>query len=163
MARVERPAKENLTVDLPNSIESKSSASPLSAASPSRRSPLRAPKGARARPRSSRQKALFAASALAAKKAQRPVILDLRKLTLIADYFVICHGTSDVQVRALARELEDQLEAHGLKRMSVQGMSEGRWVLVDLGDVMVHILGKFERGFYDLERLWGDAPRIEVA
>jgi ribosome-associated protein len=148
---------------LANGTKSKSSASASSAASPRRRSAPRASTAPRARPRSSRQKALFAASALAARKAQRPVILDLRKLTLIADYFVICHGASDVHVRALARELEEQLEAHRMKRISVQGMSEGRWVLVDLGDVIVHVLGEFERGFYDLERLWGDAPVIEIA
>lgn len=102
------------------------------------------------------------ASALAARKAQRPVILDLRKLTLIADYFVICHGSSEVHVRALAKDLREQLEAHGIKRIAAQGLPEGRWILVDLGDVIVHVLGEFERGFYDLERLWGDAPVIEV-
>jgi ribosome-associated protein len=118
--------------------------------------------GAPRRVRSSRQKALLAASVLAAKKAQRPVVLDLRKLTLIADYFVICHGTSDVHVRALAEELGEQLKAHGMGRTAPQGSADGRWVLFDLGDVIVHIFGDFERGFYDLERLWGDAKVIEV-
>ena len=117
---------------------------------------------ARVRPRSARQKALLAAAALADKKAQRPVILDLRKLTLIADYFVICHATSEVHAHALAEALGEQLEAHGLPRGSAQGLGNSRWILFDLGDVIVHIFTEFERGFYDLERLWGDAPRVEV-
>ena len=99
---------------------------------------------------------------LAAKKAERPVVLDLRRLTLIADYFVVCHGTSDVHVRALAKELGEQLKAHGLGHAAPQGAANGRWVLFDLGDVIVHIFGDFERSFYDLERLWGDAKVVEV-
>lgn len=105
---------------------------------------------------------MLAASVLAGRKAQRPVILDLRKLTIIADYFVICHGTSDVHVRALAEHLDEEMAARGLRRVSAQGLQEGHWVLLDLGDVIVHVFGEFERGFYDLERLWGDAPTIEV-
>jgi ribosome-associated protein len=117
---------------------------------------------ARARPRSARQKALLIASALAGKKALRPVILDLRKLTLIADYFVICHATSEVHARALAEALGEELKVQGLSRGSAQGLGDSRWILFDLGDVIVHIFAEFERGFYDLERLWGDAPTVEV-
>jgi len=120
------------------------------------------PKSARKRALSSRQKARLAASLLGAKKAQRPVILDLRKLTLITDYFVICHGISEVHVRALAKDLAEQLKAHGVKPSSAEGVADGRWVLFDLGDVIVHIFAALERGFYDLERLWGDAPRVEL-
>jgi ribosome-associated protein len=122
----------------------------------------RKPATARARPRTVRQKALLAAAALADRKALRPVVLDLRKLTLIADYFVICHATSEVHARALADALGEQLEAHGLPRGSAQGLGDSRWILFDLGDVIVHIFAEFERGFYDLERLWADAPRVEV-
>lgn len=118
---------------------------------------------AAARPRSSRQRALLAASVLAARKAQRAVILDLRKLTFIADYFVICHGTSEVHVRALAEELAERLKERRVSHAAAQGLRQGRWVLLDLGDVIVHIFMEFERGFYDLERLWGDAPTIEVS
>ena len=143
---------------MPDSTHSKSSADAKTAKAPARRTAT----GAAKRPRSSRQKALLAASALGARKAQHPVILDLRKLTLIADYFVICHGTADVHLRALARELEEQLKAAGVKRISVQGAAGGRWLLVDLGDVIVHIMGEFERGFYDLEGLWSDAKAIAV-
>lgn len=113
--------------------------------------------------RTSRQKARLAASVLAAKKAQRTVILDLRKLTVIADYFVICTGMSEVHVRALAQELVSQLAQRGVDRVAVQGAADGRWVLLDLGDVIVHVFRDFERRFYDLERLWGEAPATEVA
>ena len=116
-----------------------------------------------ARPRSSRQKALLAAQTVAAKKAQDTVILDLRKLTVIADYFVICSGVSETHVRALAEELLRQLAAHGSQHIAAQGVSDGRWALVDLGDVIVHIFMQFEREFYDLEGLWGKAPTLAVA
>jgi len=100
---------------------------------------------------------------LVAKKAERVTVLDLRKLTLIADYFAICHGRSEAHVRALAKELGEQLAARGVKTLAVQGLPEGRWVLLDLGDVIVHIFAEFERRFYALERLWGDAPLLDVS
>ncbi len=116
----------------------------------------------RRRPRSSRQKALLAASILVGKKAQQAVILDLRKLTIITDYFVICSGISEVHVRALAKDLLAQLGELGVRQIAPHGAQAGRWVLLDLGDVMVHIFMDFERRFYDLEGLWGSAPIIEV-
>ena len=106
---------------------------------------------------------MLAGSILAAKKGQQIVILDLRKLTIIADYFVIATGTSEVHVRALAKELIEQLKGHGVRPGSAQGVQDGHWALVDLGDVIIHVFMEFERGFYALERLWADAPRIEVA
>jgi ribosome-associated protein len=65
-------------------------------------------------------------------------------------------------VRALAEDLAEQLAAHGVKPGAAEGAAEGRWVLFDLGDVIVHIFAELERGFYALERLWGDAPRVEL-
>ena len=119
--------------------------------------------GGRTRPRGSRQKALLAAEILAAKKAQDTVVLDLRKLTLIADYFVVCTGISETHVRALAQELLERFKELRLPSAAAQGVADGHWALLDFGDVIVHIFGGFERGFYDLERLWGDAPVTEVA
>jgi len=106
--------------------------------------------------------ALLAACILVGKKAQETVILDLRKLTVITDYFVICSGISEVHVRALAEDLLQQLGELGVRQIRDHGMRAGRWALLDLGDVMVHIFSDFERRFYDLEGLWGDAPVIEV-
>lgn len=110
----------------------------------------------------SRQKAKLAASLLAAKKAQQTVILDLRKLTVVADYFVICTGMSDVHVRALAEDLAKQLKAHGLRPGPLHGVANGRWVLLDLGDVIIHIFAEFERSFYALEQRWVEAPSVSV-
>jgi len=99
---------------------------------------------------------------LAAKKAQDTVVLDLRKLTVIADYFVVCTGISETHVRALARELLERFKELRLPSVSAQGAADGHWALIDFGDVIVHIFGGFERSFYELERLWGDAPATEV-
>lgn len=106
--------------------------------------------------------AQLAAQAAEEKKAQRVVILDIRGLSVIADYFVICHGNSQTQVQAIADEVKKRLEEDGVVIRGVEGRNEARWVLIDLGDVVVHIFHKDERDFYDLERLWGDAEEVRV-
>lgn len=106
--------------------------------------------------------AQLAAQAAEEKKAQRVVILDIRGLSVIADYFVICHGNSQTQVQAIADEVKKRLEEAGVVIRGVEGRNEARWVLIDLGDVVVHIFHKDERDFYDLERLWGDAEEVRV-
>ena len=82
----------------------------------------------------------------------------MKGISLVADYFVICHGNSDKQVQAIAREIKDKVEEqeYSIKRM--EGFDEARWALVDIGDIVVHVFHKDERGYYNLERLWGDAP-----
>ena len=106
------------------------------------------------------EKARMAEAALAAKRAVDPVLLDMREITLITDYFLICHGTSNVHIRALGQAVVEALKESGVKPLGVEGRQAARWVLLDYGDVIVHIFAEEEREFYSLERLWGDAPRM---
>ena len=108
----------------------------------------------------SKKKALLARSLLEDKKAEQPLLLDLRKLTLMCDFFVICHGTSPVNIRGLTDNLLEEFEKHRLKPEGMEGYENSEWVLVDFGDVVVHIFSEESREFYALEKLWGDAPQI---
>lgn len=96
---------------------------------------------------------------LLAKKAHDVVVLDVRSLTSIGDYFIICSGTSHRQVAALAGHLEEVLKQQGLRPLGVEGSQEARWILLDCADVIVHIFYQPWREFYDLEGLWLEAPR----
>ncbi|MBN8191035.1 ribosome silencing factor [Bacillus sp. NTK074B] len=96
------------------------------------------------------------------KRAEDIVVLDMKGVSLIADYFLICHGNSDKQVQAIARELKDAAEEKGYTVKRLEGFDQARWILVDLGDVVAHVFHKEERGYYNLERLWGDASLVEV-
>ena len=94
------------------------------------------------------------------KKALDIVALNMEGISLVADYFVICHGNSDKQVQAIAREIKEKAHEQGISVKRLEGFEQAKWVLVDLGDVVVHIFHKDERGYYNLERLWGDAPFV---
>jgi ribosome-associated protein len=100
-------------------------------------------------------KALVAARAAQEKRATDVVVLDLREYTLVADYFVIATGESVVQLRAIAEGVEEAMEAAGARLLGREGTPQSRWVLMDYGDVVVHLLGPEERAYYRLERLWG--------
>ena len=100
--------------------------------------------------------------ALEDKKGEDLVVLDLRNLSTITDYFVLASGSSERHVRTLAEHVMDSLDAHQLSRWHVEGLAESRWVLVDYGDVMLHVFHPQTRTFYGLERLWGEAPLVEV-
>lgn len=105
--------------------------------------------------------ALAAASAASSKKAERTVILDVSKQLVITDFFVICSGNSDRQVRTIADEVERQLhDDHRTKPFRREGEREGRWVLLDYVDFVVHVFQKEDREYYDLERLWSDAEVV---
>lgn len=97
------------------------------------------------------------------KHAEDIVVLNMQGISLLADYFIICHGNSDRQVQAIARELQEVAEKEGYEIRRVEGFDAARWILVDLGDVVVHVFHKDERSYYNLERLWGDAPQLDVA
>ncbi|MBM7716334.1 ribosome silencing factor [Siminovitchia sp. FSL H7-0308] len=92
------------------------------------------------------------------KKAEDIVVLNMQGVSLIADYFLICHGSSEKQVQAIAKEVVHSVEELGLDVKKVEGLDEARWVLIDMGDVVAHIFHREERSYYNLERLWGDAP-----
>jgi ribosome-associated protein len=98
--------------------------------------------------------------ALVDRKAVDPVVLDLRGLCGATDYFVIVSGTSDAHVRGMADHLVTALAPRGLKPHHVEGLAQGRWVLLDYVDFVVHVFHPELRDFYQLERLWGDAPVV---
>ncbi|MEN8701065.1 ribosome silencing factor [Bacillus infantis] len=96
------------------------------------------------------------------KRAEEIVVLNMKGISLISDYFLICHGNSDKQVQAIAREMKEKSEELGYTVNRMEGFDEARWILVDLGDVVAHVFHKDERSYYNLERLWGDAPSVDV-
>lgn len=100
----------------------------------------------------------LAIHALEERKALEGVVLDLRGLSDAADYFVVCSGTSDAHVRGMAESVVEQLGAAGQRLHHVEGLAQGRWVLLDYVDVVIHIFHPAAREFYQLDRLWGDAP-----
>ncbi|MBM4389570.1 MAG: ribosome silencing factor [Deltaproteobacteria bacterium] len=103
-----------------------------------------------------------AAEAAAARKAEDIVILDLDGVSSYCDAFVICNGTSRRQVRAVAEGIIEELRASGRRLVGVEGLDACRWVLLDFGEVIVHVFDEAMRGFYDLESLWGDARRVDI-
>lgn len=107
-------------------------------------------------------KALQCAAAALDKKAIDLVVLDVRGLTSITDYLVICTGRSDRQVQAIGQAVDEELRKHGHRPIAVEGMTRGQWVLMDFNDVIVHVFQKPVREFYDLERLWEHAPEVPL-
>jgi ribosome-associated protein len=95
------------------------------------------------------------------KKAQDIVILDVNKISSITDYFVICSAINERQLHAIADEIDKQMKKISVMKYGMEGYREAKWVLIDYGDFIVHIFEKEIRGYYDLELLWGDAPKIE--
>jgi ribosome-associated protein len=99
--------------------------------------------------------------AILKRKASDVVVLDLRGLVSFADTFIICSGRSHRQVSAIAESVEQDLKARGIRPLGVEGLREGHWVLMDYGDIVIHIFYEPIRIFYDLEGLWSDARRIQ--
>jgi ribosome-associated protein len=123
-----------------------------------------APKKAAAPESAAKRVALAIAEAGLDKKAVNVEIIDVLGKVDYADYLVVMSGRSDRQVAALARGIEEDVEAKTkTKCLGVEGVSQGRWVLMDFGDVVVHIFHEDVRGYYDLESLWMDAARVPVA
>jgi ribosome-associated protein len=96
------------------------------------------------------------------RKAYDLVVLETTALTSIGDYFVICSGRSDTQVQAIAEGVRDHLASLGVQPLAIEGLERGQWVLIDYGDVVVHVFQVPVRTFYDLDRLWGRAPRVAL-
>ncbi len=95
-----------------------------------------------------------------AKKAADTLILDLRGLAVFTDFFVICSGESTTQVKAIVDYIETELAKENIKPFSIEGVSYAHWVLMDYGDIVIHAYEKETRAYYELEKLWLDAPRI---
>lgn len=108
---------------------------------------------------SPRDLALRAATLAHEKKATKAVLLDLRELTSVCDYFVIVSGDSDPQIKAIVERVEEGLAEAGERPWHVEGLDEKQWVLMDYVDVVVHVFNDRIRDVYMLEKLWGDAPR----
>lgn len=104
----------------------------------------------------------LAHSAVEDKKALEPLVLDISRISLVADYFIICSGRTDVQVQAIAGEIEERLGKVGVQPRRIEGKSEGTWVLLDYSDFIVHIFRQQEREYYNLERLWADAQQVAI-
>ncbi|WLR44011.1 ribosome silencing factor [Bacillus carboniphilus] len=92
------------------------------------------------------------------KKAEEMLSLNVKNISLVADYFFICHGNNHKQVQAIAKEIKEVAQENGIEVKRLEGYHEARWILIDLGEVIAHIFYHEERSYYNLEKLWGDAP-----
>lgn len=111
---------------------------------------------------SSWEKTLLLTRSALDRKACDLVVLEVRELTSIADYFIVCSGRSDRQVQSIAQGLEENAVDEGFRPFAVEGQQRGHWVLMDFSDVIVHIFYEPVRGFYDLDGLWGHAPKAKL-
>ena len=94
------------------------------------------------------------------KKASDVLLLDIQELSTIADFFVICNGNNSRQIQAIADAIDDELKKQGARMLRREGVAETGWLILDFGDVMVHIFGSKEREYYRLERLWSEAKTV---
>ena len=130
---------------------------------PARKAPRAAPAArAEGRDESARPRAMTAARAGLDKKAEEVLVLDVRGLVSYADFFVVMSADSEPQASAIADEVDRRLSALGAHKLGIEGRGGGRWVLLDYGDVVTHVMAPETRQFYDLEGLWADAPRVRV-
>lgn len=97
------------------------------------------------------------------KRAEDIVALDMQDVSLMTDYFLICHGSNERQVQAIARSIKDAMEEKDIIIQRLEGYEQARWILVDLGNIVCHVFHKEERSYYNLERLWGDASKVELS
>ena len=107
--------------------------------------------------------AVLLAKALDSKKGQSIKVLKTEGLTTLADYFVLCTGTSNTQVKAMSDACEEAAEKEGERVHHIEGHRDGTWLLMDFSSVVVHVFTDEARKFYDLERLWGDAEEVDLS
>jgi ribosome-associated protein len=117
---------------------------------------------ARKKQSDSQKRALLCVNASLEKKAKDITILNVKEISAFADYFIICSGTSDRQVRAVATAIQENLKKSGIEPLGIEGEAAGRWILLDYEDVIFHIFLESVRTFYDLERLWSGAPQMAI-
>ncbi len=108
------------------------------------------------------RRAVLAATAASDKLATDLVALDVSDQIALTDVFLICSGRNERMVQAIADEVEERLLEDGAKRLRQEGRADGRWILLDFGDIVVHVFHEEERLFYQLERLWRDCPLISL-
>ncbi len=111
----------------------------------------------------SKELTLNAVKILDNKKASNITALKVRELTIVSDYFIIASGTSSPHVKALADEVDEKLSALGVNPLRIEGYQEGNWVVVDYGELIIHIFDSKTREFYSLERLWADAEQLDLS
>lgn len=104
----------------------------------------------------------IAVKAADTKHAEDLVALNVQEISLLADYFFICQANSERQINAIVDEIIEQEAKHQVAIKRVEGKESGKWVLIDLGDVIVHVFQTAERSFYNLEKLWSDAPMVDL-
>ena len=107
-------------------------------------------------------KALLCTKIIKERKAINPILFEMAGLTSITDYFIVASGASNRQVQAISKHVMRRMREQGFRAYGVEGEQEGHWVLMDYGDVIIHIFYQPVREFYDLEGLWTEAPRVEV-
>lgn len=103
-----------------------------------------------------------AAAILGRRKAEDITAIDIGGVSVLADYFLLCSGGSTTQVKSLAEELEDKLSQLGVEPRRVEGAQTATWIILDYGDVVVHVFHRETRSFFNLERLWADCGRVEL-
>ncbi len=108
----------------------------------------------------SRELALYAAELVSEKKGHELYLLEVGQVSIVADYFLLVTGTTAVQVRTICDHLTEKLKKKGFQALRIEGYSEAWWVVLDYGILVIHLFQPEARTFYDLERLWGEAPRV---
>ncbi|EME7106447.1 ribosome silencing factor [Enterococcus faecium] len=111
----------------------------------------------------SKEQLKIAVEAADSKRAEDIIALDVRNVSLLADYFMICSANSELQINAITEEIIDKEEENKYEVKRIEGKEGGKWVLIDLGDVIVHVFHAPERSFYNLEKLWSDAPLVDLS
>lgn len=97
-----------------------------------------------------------------AVRAEDIEVLDLRELTIIADFFLICTGKSSIQLRAIADRIDERMREEGIRKPRMEGYQEATWILLDYGDIVCHLMAAEQRDFYNLEEFWNEAPRLQL-
>ncbi|THE07233.1 ribosome silencing factor [Enterococcus hirae] len=111
----------------------------------------------------SKEQLKIAVEAADSKRGEDILALDVRKVSLLADYFMICSANSERQIQAITEEIIEKQEENNYEVKRIEGKEGGKWILIDLGDVIVHVFHTPERSFYNLEKLWSDAPLVDLS
>ena len=109
-----------------------------------------------------KKRVILCVNAALEKKAKNIIILNMQKVTSFADYSIVCSGTSDRQVQSIAQAIEENMKKNGFLPLGIEGERTAQWILMDYADIIVHVFYEPVRDFYDMERLWSDAPRMEI-